>query len=149
MEKMAKDSNLFPDQVTYNTLIHMLSKHGRADEALEFLREAEARGFQIDKVGHSAIVHSYCKQGRIDEAKSIVNEMLSKGCSPDVVTCTAIVDALLTGLCRHGNSLQAREMMNVSEEDLWTPNAISYSVVMHGLRKEGKLTEACHVEGDG
>ncbi|KAE8696330.1 Detected protein of confused Function [Hibiscus syriacus] len=58
MEKIVKESNLLPDMVTYNTLIHKLSKHGHADEALDFLREAEARGFQIDKVGHSAIIHS-------------------------------------------------------------------------------------------
>ena len=43
MDKMLKDSKLIPDQVTYNTLIHMLSKHGHGDEALEFLRDAEER----------------------------------------------------------------------------------------------------------
>ena len=43
MDKMLMDSKLIPDQVTYNTLIHMLSKHGHGDEALEFLRDAEER----------------------------------------------------------------------------------------------------------
>ena len=58
---MVKDGKLIPDQVTYNTLIHMLSKHGHGDEALEFLREAEERGFRDDKIVYSAIVHSFCK----------------------------------------------------------------------------------------
>ena len=71
----------------------------------------------------------------------MLQHMYKHGCKPNTVSYTA----LLTGLCRNGNSLQAREMMNVSEEELWTPNAISYSVVMHGLRKEGKLSEACDV----
>ena len=31
----------------------------------------------------------------------------------------------------------------MSEEEWWTPNAITYGVVMHGLRGEGKLSEAC------
>ena len=53
----------------------MLSKHGHGDEALEFSREAEERGFHVDKVGYSAIVHSFCKAGRIDIAKELVNEM--------------------------------------------------------------------------
>ena len=43
MDKMLMDSKLIPDQVTYNTLIHMLSKHGHGDEALKFLRDAEER----------------------------------------------------------------------------------------------------------
>ena len=34
-------------------------------------------------------------------------------------------------------------MMKMSEEEWWTPNAITYGVVMHGLRGEGKLSEAC------
>ena len=95
MDKMVKDSKLILDQVTYNSLIHMLSKHGHGDEALEFLREAEERGFRVDKVGYSAIVHSFCKPGRIDIAKELVNEMFKKGCIPDVVTYT--VTLLLMG----------------------------------------------------
>ena len=73
----------------------MLSKHGHGDEALEFSREAEERGFHVDKVGYSAIVHSFCKAGRIDIAKELVNEMFKKGCIPDVVTYT--VTLLLMG----------------------------------------------------
>ncbi|KAE8674211.1 Detected protein of confused Function [Hibiscus syriacus] len=148
MEKMVKESNLLPDMVTYNTLIHMLSKYGHADEALEFLQEAEARGFQIDKVGHSAIVHPYCKWGKLEEQnvswtklKKMLQHTYKHDCKPNTVSYTA----LLTGLCRSGNSLQAREMMDGSEEEFWTPNAITYSAMMHGLRKEGKLSEACDV----
>ncbi|KAF2291755.1 hypothetical protein GH714_035464 [Hevea brasiliensis] len=151
IEKMMKDSKLFPDQVTYNTIIHMLAKHGHADEAVEFLREAEERGFQVDKVGHSAIIDSFltytavvnglCKVGQVEEAKKMLQQMYKHGYKPNTVSYTA----LLNGLCRNGKSLEAREMMNMSEEDWWTPNAITYSVVMHGLRREGKLSESWDV----
>ncbi|PIA47205.1 hypothetical protein AQUCO_01400115v1 [Aquilegia coerulea] len=175
LEKMGKDANLLPDQVTYNHFIHMLSKHGHADEALEFLHESQEKGFRIDKVGYSAVVHSFCQQGNLDKAKEIVNEMFSKGCIPDVVTYTAVVN----GYCRIGKVDQAKKMlqnmykhgcrpntvsytallnglcrignsseareMMMSEEDWWTPNAITYSVLMHGFRREGKLAEACRL----
>ena len=36
-------------------------------------------------------------------------------------------------------------MMNMNEEEWWTPNAVTYVVVMHGLRREGKLSEACDI----
>ncbi|KAM2512428.1 hypothetical protein TB2_035868 [Malus domestica] len=126
MEKMIKDGELLPDQVTYNNLVHMLSKHGYGDEALEFLREAEERGYWFDKVDH---------------AKKMLQHMYKHGCRPNTVSYTA----LLNGLCRSQNSLEASGMMSTSEEEWWTPNAITYSVVMHGLRREGKLVEACDI----
>ncbi|KAK8524661.1 hypothetical protein V6N13_015673 [Hibiscus sabdariffa] len=138
MEKMVKESNLFLDMVTYNTLIHMLSKNGHADEALEFLQEAEASGFRIDKVGHSAIVHSYCKQGKIEEAKSIVNEMLSKGCNPDVVTYTAVVD----GFCRVGKVDQAKKMLQHMYKHDCKPNTVSYTALLTGLCRSGNSLQA-------
>ncbi|XP_073065780.1 uncharacterized protein [Primulina eburnea] len=175
LENMSKDSRLLPDQVTYNTLIHMLCNYGHADEALRFLHEAEEIGFCIDKVGHTAIINCLCRQGRMDRAKDMVEEMFSKGCRPDVVTYTAVLNgfcrlrevdkakmllkemyrhgcqpncvsftALLSGLCQTGNSSEAREMMNMSE-GWWTPNFVTYSVVMLGFRREGKLSEACNL----
>ncbi|RZC51682.1 hypothetical protein C5167_020108 [Papaver somniferum] len=45
--KMKMDGNLMPDQVTYNNLIHVLSKNGHGDEALDFLRESEEKGFRV------------------------------------------------------------------------------------------------------
>ncbi|EYU33400.1 hypothetical protein MIMGU_mgv1a023529mg [Erythranthe guttata] len=175
LDKMLKESNLVPDQVTYNTLIHMLSKYGHAEEALGFIREAEERGFHVDKVGHTAVVNCFCQEGRIDRAKDLVDEMLLKGCTPDVVTYTAV----LHGFCRIGEIERAKKLLQqmykhgckpncVSytallnglclngkssearemmnmSEGMWAPNAVTYSVVMHGFRREGKLSEACDV----
>ncbi|GMN54535.1 hypothetical protein TIFTF001_023661 [Ficus carica] len=128
------------DKVGYHT-------HGHGSEALEFLSEGKEKGFRFDKVRYSAIVGSFCKEGNIDMAKEIVNEMFSKGCISDVVTYISVFNSvlysLINGLCQSGKSLEAREMMNISEEEWWTPNAITYSAVMHGLRREGKLAEAC------
>ncbi|CAN6546071.1 unnamed protein product [Malus baccata var. baccata] len=157
--KMIKDGELLPDQATYNNLVHMLSKHGYGDEALEFLREAEERGYWFDKVGYSAIVDSFCKDGctpdvviytavldgycrlgKVDHAKKMLQHMYKHGCRPNTVSYTA----LLNGLCLSQNSLEASEMMSMSEEEWWTPNAITF-VVMHGLRREGKLVEACDI----
>ncbi|KAL5704140.1 hypothetical protein ACHQM5_022612 [Ranunculus cassubicifolius] len=175
LEKMVRDDNLFLDQVTYSHLIHVLSKHGHGDEALEFLHESEEKGFRVDKVGYSAVVHSFCQEGNLDKAKEIVNEMFLKGCTPDVVTYTTIIN----GYCRIGKVDQAKKMLKnmykhgckpntvsytallnglcqignssearelmMSEEEWWTPNAITYSVLMHGFRREGKLAEACQI----
>ncbi|CAL5411702.1 unnamed protein product [Camellia sinensis] len=138
MEKMLKVSKLLPDQVTYNTLIHMLSKHGHGDEALEFLREAEERGFLVDKVGYSAIIHSFCQEGRIDMAKELVSEMFSKGCNPDVVTFTTVIN----GFCRIGDVDEARKLLQQMEKHGCKPNTVSYTAFLNGLCRNGKSAEA-------
>lgn len=138
MEKMVNDSNLFHDQVTYNTLIHMLSKHGHGDEALEFLKEAEKGGFRVDKVGYSAVVHSFCKEGRIEEAKELVNQMSQMGCIPDVVTYTAVVN----GFCRVGELDQAKKMLQQMYHHGCKPNTVSYTAFLNGLCHNGKSLEA-------
>ncbi|EMS46490.1 hypothetical protein TRIUR3_12949 [Triticum urartu] len=40
---------------------------------------------------------------------------------------------------------KALELLNNSGEEWWTPSDITYSVVMHGFRREGKLKESCDV----
>ncbi|BBH01126.1 Tetratricopeptide repeat-like superfamily protein [Prunus dulcis] len=138
VEKMTNDGGLLPDQVTYNNLVHMLSKHGYGDEAVEFLREAEDKGFRFDKVGYSAIVHSFCKDGRIDMAKEIVNEMFSKGCTPDVVTYTAV----LNGYCRLGKVDQAKKMLQHMYKHGCKPNTVSYTALLNGLCRSQNSLEA-------
>ncbi|KAJ4703087.1 Pentatricopeptide repeat-containing protein [Melia azedarach] len=138
MEKMVNDSNLLHDQVTYNTLIHMLSKHGHGDEALEFLREAEKRGFRVDKVGYSSVVHAFCKEGKLEESNELVNQMFQKGCIPDVVTYTAVVN----GFCRVGKLDQAKKMLQEMYKHGCKPNTVSYTALLNGLCHNGKSSEA-------
>ncbi|KAI8524451.1 hypothetical protein RHMOL_Rhmol13G0151000 [Rhododendron molle] len=138
MGKMLKDGKLLPDQVTYNTLIHMLTKHGHSDDAILFLKEAEERGFLVDKIGYSAIINSFCQAGRIDRAKELLGEMITKGCSPDVVTYSAVVH----GLCRIGEVDEAKKLMQVMNRQGCKPNTISYTALLNGLCRSGKSSEA-------
>ncbi|XAR72503.1 hypothetical protein NMG60_11019167 [Bertholletia excelsa] len=138
MEKMVNDTKLLPDQLTYSTLIHLLSKQGHGEEALEFLKEAEGRGFLIGTVGYSAIIHSLCQEGRIDKANELVKEMLSKGCNPDVVTYTSLIH----GYCHIGEMDTARNMLQQMYKCGCLPNTISYNTLLSGLCKNGKSSEA-------
>ncbi|KAF7120110.1 hypothetical protein RHSIM_Rhsim13G0117400 [Rhododendron simsii] len=138
MGKMLKDGKLLPDQVTYNTLIHMLTKHGHSDDAVVFLKEAEERGFLVDKIEYSAIINSYCREGRIDRAKELLGEMITKGCSPDVVTYSAVVH----GFCRIGEVDEAKKLMQVMNKQGCKPNTISYTALLNGLCRSGKSSEA-------
>ncbi|KAI3988525.1 hypothetical protein MKX01_026339 [Papaver californicum] len=136
--KMKIDGNLMPDQVTYNNLIHVLSKNGHGDEALDFLKESEEKGNRVDKVGYSAIVDSYCQKGNLGKAKEIVNGMFIKGCLPDVVTYTAVVIRFF----QKGEVDQAKKMIKKIYEHGCKPNTVSYTALLNGLCRTGNSSEA-------
>ncbi|GER36763.1 pentatricopeptide repeat-containing protein [Striga asiatica] len=139
LQKMQQGvSKLPPDQDTYNTLVHMLCKNGHAEEALGFLREAERKGFHIDKSGHTAIVNCFCHEGKMDKAKVIVDEMLLKGCNPDVVTYTAVLD----GFCRLGEIERAKNLLKQMNKHNCRPNCVSYTALLNGLCRKGNSSEA-------
>ncbi|KAJ0047013.1 hypothetical protein Pint_05364 [Pistacia integerrima] len=152
MEKMVNDSNLLHDQVTYGTLIHMLSKHGHGDEALEFLKEAEDKGFHVDKVAYSAIIHSFCKDGRIEEAKELslcqdgkineakkfMEECLNKGCAVNVVNFTTVIH----GFCQKDDLDAALSLLDDMYLSNKHPDVVTYTTIIDALGKKGRIEEA-------
>ncbi|KAD3068874.1 hypothetical protein E3N88_36754 [Mikania micrantha] len=138
MDKMLNKSKLTPDQVTYNMLIHMLSKYGHGFEAISFAKEAEERGFSIGKIEYSAIIHSFCQKGDIDKAKELVNHMCALGCMPDVVTYTDVIN----GLCSVGKVDEAKTLLQYMRKLGCKPNTVSYTALLKGLCINGKSSEA-------
>ncbi|KAG6383710.1 hypothetical protein SASPL_156526 [Salvia splendens] len=137
-----------PDKVSYYTVMGVLCKEKRIDELKGLLKKMlEESKLQPDQVTYNTLIHILCKHGHGDEALGSYGkqrkegfEMYKHGCKPNCVSYTA----LLNGLCRDGNSLEAREMMDMSE-GWWTPNSVTYSVILHGFRREGKLSDACDI----
>ncbi|CAI9096851.1 OLC1v1033085C4 [Oldenlandia corymbosa var. corymbosa] len=138
MKNMWEDSKLIPDPVTYRTLVHTLSKHGHADEALRFIREAGEKGYRVDKVEYSAVIDSFCQEGKMDRAKELLNEMFAKGCNPDVVTYTAVMN----GFCHVGEVDKAKKLLQEMYRRGFKPNTVSYTALLNGLCKVGKSSEA-------
>ncbi|KAJ4781538.1 Pentatricopeptide repeat-containing protein [Rhynchospora pubera] len=153
---MQKDG-IAPDITVCNTAIHVIvmakrlekalcfldrmqrvAKHGHAEEALEFVREAERNGFRVDSVGYSAVIHAFCRNGLMNQAKEIMSKMLSNGHNPDVVTYTSIVN----GFCRLGQIDEAKRMVKHMYKYWCKPNTVTYTSILHGLCRVCRSVEA-------
>ncbi|KAJ3674534.1 hypothetical protein LUZ60_005150 [Juncus effusus] len=138
LKLMQDEYNLILDQVTYNTIIHVLSKHGHANEALEFVKESELNGFRVDSFGYSAVLNAFCLNGLMDQARELISKMSSKGFHPDVVTYTTIVN----GFCKLGQIDEAKKIIKYMYEYGCKPNIVTYTCILNGLCKVGKSLEA-------
>ncbi|KAH6773668.1 hypothetical protein C2S52_003424 [Perilla frutescens var. hirtella] len=104
-----------PDSYTYGTLINGLCRAGRTLEAKELLIDMETNG---------CLIHGFCQSNKLTDAMELFKEMKSKGVDPN------------------GYSFQALELLKRMVRKRLVPNFITYSFLIHGLCKEGKLSEA-------
>ncbi|KAL4185067.1 hypothetical protein AMTRI_Chr10g228780 [Amborella trichopoda] len=63
-------NGLNPDVVTYNTLVNVLCKRNKVEEALALHKEMGKRGCQPDVVTYNTVIDGLCKGGRMEEAMS-------------------------------------------------------------------------------
>ncbi|KAL3597764.1 hypothetical protein D5086_009401 [Populus alba] len=157
VDEMRKDG-LSPDVVTFNARISALCSSGKVLEASRIFRD-----MQIDEVLGlpQPNIITLWKEGRISEAEELLQKMNEKGYVIDTVTCNIVID----GLCNNGKLDKAIEIVNgmwthgsaalgnlgnsyiglVDDSDSWKkcmPDLISYSTIISGLCKAGRVGEA-------
>ncbi|CAA7398636.1 unnamed protein product [Spirodela intermedia] len=79
------------------------------------------------------------KDGLTHEALALFSQIKDKGAMPDVVAHTAVIEAYANAGGHSKEALKTYERMVASGVN---PNAYTYSVLIKGLAKDGKLKEA-------
>jgi pentatricopeptide repeat protein len=159
--RLMTSSGVLPDTVTYTTLLHGYCHTGKVSEANNVLREMMRDGCSPNNYTCNILLYSLWKEGRISEAEELLQKMNEKGYVIDTVTCNIVID----GLCNNGKLDKAIEIVN----GMWThgsaalgnlgnsyiglvddsdsrkkcmPDLISYSTIISGLCKAGRVGEA-------
>ncbi|XP_010028839.2 pentatricopeptide repeat-containing protein At2g17140 [Eucalyptus grandis] len=125
LQEMMK-SGCFPNNYTSNFLLHSLWKEGKTSEAEKLLQKMNERGYGLDTVTCNIVIHGLCLRGELDKAMEIVSGMWSHG------------SAALGNL---GNSFIGL-VDNANDCNKCSPDLISYSTVISGLCKAGRVEEA-------
>ncbi|CAJ1936290.1 unnamed protein product [Sphenostylis stenocarpa] len=153
-------NGVYPDTVTYTTLLHGYCSKGKVFEAKHVLHEMIRNGCQPNTYTCNTLLHSLWKEGRTLEAEEMLQKMNEKCYQPDTVTCNIVVH----GLSRNGELDKAMEIVS----EMWTngptsldkgnsfatlinsisnvsnclPDGITYTTLINGLCKVGRLEEA-------
>ncbi|KAL4327532.1 hypothetical protein AHAS_Ahas13G0109500 [Arachis hypogaea] len=119
------------DLCTYNSLISVLCKVGRVNDALKVFQELkEGSGHEPDEFTYRILVQGCSKTYRVHDATMIFNEMQNNRFRPDPV----IYNSMLDGLFKARKALQLVEEMESRGfvVDLTTITSLLISIHRHG-----------------
>ncbi|KAJ8572564.1 hypothetical protein K7X08_009075 [Anisodus acutangulus] len=128
----------------YNSLLSLLMKQSRVDEAVDFLKDHILRSKRLfpDTCTFNIVIRGLCRVGGVDKAFEFFNDMGSFGCFPDIVT----YNTLINGLCVVGQVDRARGLLtNLELQDGLSPDVVTYTSVISGYCKLGRMDEALNL----
>ncbi|KAM7470410.1 hypothetical protein LguiA_008593 [Lonicera macranthoides] len=128
----------------YNSLLSLLVKRNRVDEAVAFFKDhvLSSKCCGPDTCTFNVVLRGMCRVGEVDKAFGFFNDMGSFGCVPDLVT----YNTLINGLCRVGNLDRACDLLReVQTQDGFSPDVVTYTSVISGYCKLGKMEEALNL----
>jgi pentatricopeptide repeat protein len=143
--RMARGGAAVPDAYTYGFLVSCCCRLGRVDLALSPLTAVFKASLTLEPIAFTPLLRGLCNERGVEEAVNVVRlVMLDLGCAPNVVTYCII----LKGLCDHGRSLQALEVLRTMVREGDETNVVSYTTVICNLFKEGKVEDAVKLFDD-
>ncbi|KAK4402085.1 hypothetical protein Sango_0949200 [Sesamum angolense] len=171
--KLMRASNIAPDSVTYGAMIRCLCEHLQMDDAIKLFKEmidssllpdhqvyvdiinglcklnkiTEARNLLeernlMDTCLHNAILASYCNSGNFTMAKDMLRDMIGR----------SVIDAsswniLIRFLCENLVINKASEYICRMVISSFVPDSATYSALILGNCKMGKVADALHLFG--
>nr|XP_010915923.1 putative pentatricopeptide repeat-containing protein At3g15200 [Elaeis guineensis] len=159
-----------PDVTICNCIIDALCFKKRIPEALEIFGEMDEPGCRPDVATYNSLIKHLCKIRRMVKVYELLDEMEQKGCLPNTRTYSYIfkttkkpeeVIDLLYRMVRTGCKIDGDTynlLLNLfvqwkyqrGIQSVWAemersglgPDQRSYTIMIHGLQKQGKLDEA-------
>jgi len=140
---------LKPDSVIFNTLLDGCVRHSNFDLADRVLEEMASRQVDHSNFTLSIVVKMWGKRRRLDDAFKAVRARLHGPRNFGVVD--ALVGAGLVGTCFQNRdpdrALEALQEMK-DEERFEGPDVNTYSVMVCGLSRHGRLEEAIRIASE-
>ncbi|CAH9116540.1 unnamed protein product [Cuscuta europaea] len=129
------DKSVPPTIHLLKTLVFMLCRNERVEEAEFLSMETESFGFFIDKVMYTALINGYCRKGRMKMALRLFYRMLKLGCHPDNYTC----NTLIHGFVKTGMIDKIFVLFHQMKELGLKLNVVSYQIMISKCCKDLKV----------
>ncbi|EFJ26185.1 hypothetical protein SELMODRAFT_441948 [Selaginella moellendorffii] len=95
VQKNEEDREVVQILKVYTTMVAVLARHGRLEEAEAILTEVQQLGFGLDLFLYNALLGGYAKQGMAERMLDCMLEMQKFGIQPDHVSYEQLVAAYL------------------------------------------------------
>ncbi|KAK1440804.1 hypothetical protein QVD17_06636 [Tagetes erecta] len=119
----------------YENVIRLLCRVGKVLESRNLIKKTYVYGIKPNSLILDAIASGYCKKKDYDDLLSLFNEM---HCYPDVMVGNKIVHSI----CQNLGVEEAFEFLKELELLGFTPDAITFGILIGWSCKEGRLKNA-------
>ncbi|XP_048431183.1 putative pentatricopeptide repeat-containing protein At1g13630 [Pyrus x bretschneideri] len=123
----------------YNIMMDGYVKLGSVAEAIKLYKQIIEKGINPSTVTFNTLIHGFCKIGKLVEARRMLDTIELHGLLPSPVTYNTLMNAN----CEHDRGML--ELLQDMEAKAVEPTHVSYTVVIKGLCKQGKLWDAVHL----
>ncbi|KAL6989802.1 hypothetical protein U1Q18_015553 [Sarracenia purpurea var. burkii] len=119
-------------------LVKQLCKHGRANDAYNFLGNIVQEGFHLDIIPYSAAIDGFIKIQEVDHALQLFRDIGARGYCADVVAYNIIIN----GLCKASRVSEAQDVLNEMLGKGLVPSVVTYNSFIDGWCKCGDIDQA-------
>ncbi|KAK7258402.1 hypothetical protein RIF29_23977 [Crotalaria pallida] len=137
-EMKDKSGGVAPDLCTYNSLVTVLCRVGKVNDALVVWEELKGSGHEPDEFTYRIVIQGCCKAYRIDEAMRVFNEMQNNGLRAN----TVVYNSLLDGLFKARKVSEACQVFEKMVEEGVKTSCWTYNILIDGLLKNGRAEAA-------
>ena len=134
----AAKPRIFPNIVTFNTLIDSHARNGDVAKAHSTLDMMKQRGIEPNALTYSSLIHACCQANAMDEAFALIERMETEKLEPTDVTFSV----LLHGLGQAGDLPRAFKVLEGMKRKGLRPNIVTMSSLVYACGKHGQLDRA-------
>ncbi|KAL3538482.1 hypothetical protein ACH5RR_001848 [Cinchona calisaya] len=127
-----------PSPYTYRHLTKGLIDSGRADEAVEMLREMLNKGQGADSLVYNNLIHGFLELGNLDKANEFFTELQERCLVYDGVVSATFMDWFF----KHGREKEAMEAYKYLMDKQFKMVPATCNVILEVLVRYGKENEA-------
>ncbi|KAG8073575.1 hypothetical protein GUJ93_ZPchr0006g42729 [Zizania palustris] len=129
---------ILPDNLTYSSLIQLMSTAKLPEKALYYLRKMQAAKLLIDCVPYSVIISSFAKNGNLHMVECLFREMVTSGIQTDTYVYSILIDAY----AEDGDVQKAEAYFGLVKKAGLSESATIYNPLIKLYTKTGHLAEA-------
>ncbi|KAK2994051.1 hypothetical protein RJ640_000334, partial [Escallonia rubra] len=141
---MMRKRGFRPSLVSYNSIIHGLSKDRVCMRAYQLLEEGIKFGYLPSEFTYKVLIERLCQECDIGKANKLLQFMLKKG----GVDSTRIYNIYLRALCLLKNPTELLNVLVFMLQTRCQPDVITLNTVIHGFCQVGRIGEPLKILHD-
>ncbi|KAH7431204.1 hypothetical protein KP509_08G036100 [Ceratopteris richardii] len=126
-----------PDVETYNIILAGFLSMKGVTKAIEIYKKMPTFGVVPNMETEKVLLAGFTRCGKLERAMDFAVSIAAAGRKVDVVGCNHILHALSMK-----SMVKAEEFLNKMTDRICKPDAVSYTTLMHGYCRAGKLNDA-------